>query len=154
MPIIVSSSPHLKSKLTTPYLMREVIVGLIPVVIASIVFFNYRAVALISICIVTSVFTEELIFKIRRKHPPQRDYSAFLTGLLLALILPPLTSWYAAVLGSVFAIAVVKHIFGGLGSNIFNPALMARAFLMAGYPKMLTSFCKPLSYDVISQATP
>ncbi|MCM8823219.1 MAG: RnfABCDGE type electron transport complex subunit D [Candidatus Omnitrophica bacterium] len=154
MSLIVSSSPHLKSKLTTPYLMRQVIVGLVPVVIASIVFFNYRAILLISICTLTCVFTEEIIFKIRKKRQSQRDFSAFLTGLLLALILPPLTSWYAAVLGSVFAIAIVKHIFGGLGSNIFNPALMARAFLMAAYPKMLTSFCKPLSYDVISQATP
>ena len=74
--------------------------------------------------------------------------------MLLALILPPTTSWYAASLGSVFAIFIGKHIFGGLGANIFNPALIARAFLMATYPEMLTTFIKPKFVDAVSSATP
>jgi electron transport complex protein RnfD len=134
--------------------MRQVIIALIPAVIASIIFFKHRAVFLITNCVITSIITEELILRIRKKPSAINDFSACLTGLLLALILPPSVEWYAATLGSVFSIVVAKHLFGGLGANIFNPALMGRAFLMAAYPKILTTFIEPFSVDAVSRATP
>ena len=153
MPII-SESPHLKSRVKTPYVMKQVIIGLLPAVIASVIFFKYWAVFLILNCCLTAVITESIICKIRRQPLVLNDYSALVTGLLLALILPPSISWYAATLGSVFAVIAGKHLFGGIGSNIFNPALIGRAFLMAAYPKMLTVYVKPFDIDAISSATP
>ncbi len=162
MPLSLSNSPHLRSKLDTPYIMLQVIIALIPATAASIYFFGQQAIWLISNCIISAVVTEIVILKIRKKQLCINDFSAILTGLLLALILPPSTKWYGASLGSIVAISIGKHIFGGLGSNIFNPALVGRAFLMAAYPKMLTSFSLPkiigitttTSTDTISGATP
>jgi len=134
--------------------MLQVIVALLPAIAASIYFFNQRAVWLILNCTLTALITERVVLKIRKKPSGLSDLSAALSGLLLALILPPSTRWYAAMLGSIFAILVGKHIFGGLGSNIFNPALIGRAFLMAAYPKMLTTFIVPHSVDAITSATP
>jgi len=105
-------------------------------------------------CVLTAVITEEVTLRIRKKPSAVGDFSAVLTGLLLALILPPQTTWYAASLGSVVAILIGKQLFGGLGANIFNPALIGRAFLMAGYPKMLTTFMAPKGVDSITSATP
>jgi electron transport complex protein RnfD len=107
----------------------------------------------------TAYLTEIVIYRIRKKtfsaNPLLiRDGSALVTGLLLALILPPSTRWYAASLGSIFAILVTKELFGGLGQNIFNPALMGRAFLMAAYPIMLTSWVNPFTLDSVTRATP
>jgi electron transport complex protein RnfD len=82
------------------------------------------------------------------------DGSAFMTGLLLALNLPAHAPWWVGMIGSIFAVAIVKHAFGGLGRNIFNPALAGRAFLMAAWPKHLTTFTAPFSYDAVTQATP
>ena len=152
MKLIVSGSPHLSAKSDTARLMRQVIIALLPAIAASIFFFRLRAVFLISNCVITAVITELIINKIRKTPLTLGDYSAGLTGLLLALILPPSISWYGASLGSIFAIVAGKHIFGGLGSNIFNPALIARAFLMAAYPKMLTTFIAPI--DSLTCATP
>lgn len=154
MPLIISSSPHLRSQDTTQQLMVGVLIALIPVTAASLYFFGSRAALLILNCIFTALATEVIVLGLRKKPLAITDGSAAVTGLLLALILPPTTSWYAASLGSVFAILVGKHIFGGLGANIFNPALIARAFLMATYPKMLTTFIKPRFVDAVSSATP
>jgi len=154
MNLILSSSPHLRSKYNTPYLMRQVLIALMPVVIASIIFFRQKAIFLILLCVLSSVITEEAVLRIRKKPSAMKDGSAVLTGLLLAMILPPSVPWYAAVLGSVFSILVGKHLFGGLGFNIFNPALLGRAFLMAAYPKMLTSYISPFNLDAVSNATP
>jgi len=134
--------------------MVQVLIALVPASIASVYFFGLRAVMLISYCLVTAIISEAVILKLRKKPITITDASAAVTGLLLALILPPNTSWYAAVLGSVFAILIGKHIFGGLGSNIFNPALIGRAFLMAAYPKMLTTFTNPRQLDALTGATP
>lgn len=154
MPLQINSFPHLRSKITTAYIMRHVIYALIPTSVAAIYFFRYNAVLLITNCVITSLITEWIILKILKKTPEINNFSAALTGLLFALILPPDIKWYAATLGSIFAIFVVKHLFGGLGKNIFNPALMSRAFLMAAYPKMLTHFIPPCSVDTITTATP
>ncbi|MDD4294140.1 MAG: RnfABCDGE type electron transport complex subunit D [Candidatus Omnitrophica bacterium] len=157
----ISSSPHLRVKLDTRSVMLNVILGLLPVTAAAVFFFRVPAVYIILNCIITAILTEWLVLKMRGVNPLSntsygslKDLSAVVTGLLLALILPPAVKWYAATLGTVFAIAVVKHIFGGLGCNIFNPALMGRLFLMIAYPKMLTTFYEPFSVDVVSKATP
>lgn len=154
MRLKIASSPHLLAATTTQYLMIQVLIGLLPVIGAAIYFFGLRALFLIANCILTSVVTERVVLAIRRKPSTIGDGSAVLTGVLLALTLPPTTSWYAASLGSIFAILVGKHIFGGLGSNIFNPALLGRAFLMAAYPTMLTTFITPRSLEAITAATP
>jgi electron transport complex protein RnfD len=154
MPLIISNSPHLSSRTNTPYVMQQVILALLPASAASIYFFGLRAVILIANCILAAVITEVIVLKIRKLPLAVGDYSAAVTGLLFALILPPSTNWYAATLGSIFAILVGKHLFGGLGSNIFNPALIGRAFLMAAYPKMLTTFIAPKSVDAVTSATP
>src|SRR4030042_1925667 len=139
----VSSSPHIHSPFKTSRVMFEVLLALLPAVGASIYFFNYRAVLLILNCICCAFLTEAIICRVQKKKLPLADLSAVVTGLLLALILPPSTTWYAASLGSIFAIAIGTPLFGGLGSNIFNPALVARAFLMAAYPRMLTTYIDP-----------
>jgi H+/Na+-translocating ferredoxin:NAD+ oxidoreductase subunit D len=154
MRLEIACSPHLRLPLKTSRVMLEVIAALIPATVAAIFFFGMPAVFLITNCVVSAVLAEYLVLKMRKKTSTLKDYSAALTGLLLALILPPTTKWYAATLGSVFAIVVAKQIFGGLGSNIFNPALIGRAFLMAAYPKMLTTYIAPRGLDAISSATP
>lgn len=151
---IITSSPHLNSKINTQYIMLQVIIALLPATAASIVFFRHKALFIILNCVITAVLTEELVLRIRKKTSAIKDGSAVLTGLLLALILPPATSWYAVSLGTIFAILIGKQLFGGLGANIFNPALIGRAFLVAAYPKMLTTFLQPFHVDTISSATP
>ena len=153
MRLKISNSPHLLSNLNTPHIMTQVLIALLPATVASIYFFGTKAAWLISNCVVSAAATEYIILKMRKKPQTLGDFSAVLTGLLLALILPPSTKWYAASLGSIVAVAIGKHIFGGLGSNIFNPALVGRAFLMAAYPKMLTTFDPPKIADTVSAAT-
>jgi electron transport complex protein RnfD len=152
--LTISISPHQREKQTTPQWMRMVIYSLIPTVIASIAYFKLRAFLLIVVCIVAAVLSEAIFQKLRRKPVTIYDGSAILTGLLLALILPPSLPLWAACLGSVMAIVIGKQIFGGLGHNIFNPALVGRAFLMAAFPVMLTSWIKPGLFDAVSTATP
>lgn len=154
MVLTITNPPHLKSTLNTPFLMRQVIIALLPAVAASLYFFGARAVLLIANCILSAVITEKIILSLRKRPSAISDYSAVLTGLLLALILPPSIAWYGATLGSAVAIIIGKHIFGGLGANIFNPALIGRAFLMAAYPEMLTTFIKPNSINALTSATP
>jgi len=152
--LIVSASPHQKEKLNTPKIMRGVIYALIPTVIASIYYFKLRAFLLIIVCIAGTVATEAVFQKLRRKPVTIYDGSALLTGLLLALVLPPALPLWAGFLGAVMAIVLGKQLFGGLGQNIFNPALIGRAFLMAAFPVMLTHWIKPGTFDAISTATP
>jgi len=154
MRLEITSSPHLFLKIRTPKVMFEVILALLPASIISIYFFGSQAFLLIANCILSALITEIVILTIRKKPLVIGDFSAILTGLLFALILPPAIKWYIATLGAVFAILVGKHIFGGLGANIFNPALIGRAFLMAAYPKALTTFISPNTVDALSQATP
>ncbi|MBN3040117.1 MAG: RnfABCDGE type electron transport complex subunit D [Candidatus Omnitrophica bacterium] len=135
-------------------MMLEVIIALVPASLAGIYFFGMPALFLTLNCIFSAVASEWIVLKIRKKTLALNDFSAALTGLLLALILPPTLKWYAATLGAIFAIVVGKHVFGGLGSNIFNPALLGRAFLMAAYPAMLNHYIMPRSVDTITAATP
>lgn len=151
----VSVSPHLLSAKSTPVIMWTVFLSLVPAGLAGIFIFGPRALWIISACVVTAVVTEALILRLRRKKLACADGSAALTGLLLAYCLPAALPLWMACLGSFFAIAVAKQSFGGLGRNIFNPALAARAFLLLAWPKQMISFNAAFSYpDAITQATP
>lgn len=151
--LYLSSSPHLKSKLNTRKVMHNVLIGLLPPSLAAVWFFKIQAAILIFTSVI-SCFLADVLVAYLRKRKYRYDGSSIVTGLLFALLLPPKTSLYAAIIGSFFAIIVVKELFGGIGYNIFNPALMARAFLMAAYPVMFTSFNAPFSLDSVSNATP
>ncbi len=154
MQTIIEISPHIKSKQDIPYIMKQVIIACLPAIIVSIVFFKIKAFLLIITCVASSILSEEIILKIRKKQSQIKDCSAAVTGILLALILPPSTSIGVAITGSIFAIVVVKQLFGGLGKNIFNPALAARAFLMAAFPVALTSWTEPTTLQAVTKATP
>ena len=134
--------------------MWGVFIALLPLVIASIIFFKLLAVQLIVSCIISCVATEAIIQKIRKKPITISDGSAVVTGMLLALVLPPAIPVWQASLGSVVAIGLGKQLFGGLGFNIFNPALLGRAFLMAAFPAFLTKWTHPFTLDAVTSATP
>ncbi|VAV85310.1 Electron transport complex protein RnfD [hydrothermal vent metagenome] len=156
--LIISSSPHLLSKENVHRIMYTVILALVPAIAASVYFYRLNAVILLLVCTITAVLTEFLVQRFMKKDTTAYDGSAAITGLLLALTLPPSFPIFGAVLGSVFAVAIGKQIFGGLGFNIFNPALLGRAFLQATYPVLITTWHDPvagsLMVDVVSSATP
>jgi len=134
--------------------MRQVVIALIPALIASVIFFRQRAVIVILAALAGAFAGEIMAAKMRKRPVPLNDWSAAVTGILLALILPPATPFWAAFLGSFFGIVVAKHVFGGLGQNIFNPALAGRAFMMAAFPVMMTTWSQPFTLDAVTGATP
>jgi len=146
----VSSSPHIRSKLTTSAIMFVVIVALLPATAFGIYNFGMNAALIIVICITTCVLTEFIYTKLMKKQTTIGDFSAAVTGLLLALNLPPSVPWWIPLIGGIFAILVVKMLFGGLGQNFMNPALGARCFLMISFTAKMTDFI----YDGVSTATP
>ncbi|MEE8574677.1 MAG: RnfABCDGE type electron transport complex subunit D [Thermodesulfobacteriota bacterium] len=156
--LVVSSSPHLQSTENIPKIMHTVVMALVPAMVASIFFFGYRAALLLLTCVVSCLITELIFQKVRKQPITVYDGSAIITGVLLALTLPSSFPLYAAILGSAFAIGIGKQIFGGLGFNIFNPALLGRAFLQATYPVMITTWVEPSTVekavDAVSTATP
>lgn len=150
---ILAVSPHLHSGTTTQTIMRDVLIALLPAFLAALYFFRWRALALVLVCVSTAVLTELLAARIFHKENNVKDLSAMVTGVLLAFCLPPTLPLWMAALGSFFAIFVAKEVFGGIGCNIFNPALSGRAFLLASYASyMTTGWLKPL--DAITTATP
>lgn len=140
-PLIVSASPHIRDAESIPRLMWAVVISLIPAGIAGIFTFGYYSLTVIFLCCIAAVFTEMgvLIFRRLPVLSTLKDGSAVVTGVLLAYTLPPGVPWYVPVVGAFFAIAIVKHAFGGLGNNIWNPALAARAFLQVAYPAIINS---------------
>lgn len=146
----VSSSPHIRSKNQTSNIMLMVIIALLPASVFGIYNFGMNALMLILVTVATCVATEYFYQKGMKKEITIKDYSAVLTGLLLALNLPPTATWWMAVLGGIFAILVVKQLFGGLGQNFMNPALAARCFLLISFTGRMTSFV----YDGVTGATP
>ena len=147
----ISSSPHIRSKATTSNIMMWVAIALLPATAFGI--YNFRDTHEWLVVIVTTaaaVLTEYIYEKLMHKPITIKDFSAVVTGLLLALNLPPTAPLWMGVLGSVFAILVVKQLFGGLGQNFMNPALAARCFLLISFTGRMTSF----TYDGISAATP
>jgi electron transport complex protein RnfD len=151
MKLSISSSPHVREGTNVERIMWFVVIALIPAVIASYVFFGIKALLIIFVSILTSVGVEFLIQKLAKKESTIKDGSAFLTGLLLGLVLPPTVPLWIPVVGAIFAVGIGKHVFGGLGYNIFNPALAGRAFLVASWPALMTSWIRP---DGITGATP
>ena len=155
----VSSSPHVRSKVDTSSIMLTVIIALLPATLFGIYNFGPHALLLILVTIATCVVTEAVYEKIVHKKLTVKDYSAVVTGLLLALNLPPKAPWWIAVIGGVFAILVVKQLFGGLGQNFMNPALAARCFLLISFTGRMTDFAVPDGawgniVDTVSGATP
>ena len=146
----VSSSPHVRSKDTTERIMLYVIIALLPTTLFGIYNFGYRALILILVTIATCVASEWIFNKIVHIKQTINDLSAVVTGLLLALNLPATLPWWEAVLGGVFAIVVVKCMFGGLGQNFMNPALGARCFLLIAFAANMTNF----TIDSYTGATP
>ena len=146
----VSSSPHVRSKDTTERIMLYVIIALLPTTLFGIYNFGYRALILILVTIASCVASEWIFNKIVHKKQTINDLSAVVTGLLLALNLPATLPWWEAVLGGVFAIVVVKCMFGGLGQNFMNPALGARCFLLIAFAANMTNF----TIDSYTGATP
>jgi len=149
--LTVSVNPHVKDKDNVNKIMWYVIIALLPAAIAGIYFFGINSLLIILLSVSSAVVTELIIQAITKKPITIKDGSAVLTGLLLALILSPLVPWWIPILGSVFAIAIGKQIFGGLGHNIFNPALAGRAFLVASWPALMTKW---LLIDAATGATP
>ena len=152
---ILQSSPHFKDKDSVPKIMYAVVLSLMPAVVASFYFFRFKALVLLLCCVATCLATEIIILWIRKK-PLVWDGSSIITGILLALTLPPSLSPGSSVLGAVAAIAIGKQVFGGLGHNIFNPALVGRAFLQTAFPVAMTTWIPPFSLkiDTATFATP
>ncbi|MBB6214911.1 electron transport complex protein RnfD [Anaerosolibacter carboniphilus] len=151
--LIVSSSPHLRADESISRIMRDVVIALLPATLAGIYFFRMGAVKVILAAVIAAVVTEAVIQKIRKQPVTVNDWSAVVTGLLLAFNIPATAPWWLPVIGSIFAIAIVKHTFGGLGHNFMNPALAARAMLLASWPVPMTNWVTP-GADAVSTATP
>ncbi|MDE6904342.1 MAG: RnfABCDGE type electron transport complex subunit D [Lachnospiraceae bacterium] len=146
----VSSSPHVRSKDTSSRIMQYVILALLPTTAFGIYNFGIKAAILIVVTIASCIASEWIYEKIVHKESTIKDCSSIVTGLLLALNLPPTLPWWEAVMGGVFAIIVVKMLFGGLGQNFMNPALGARCFLLIAFAADMTNF----AIDSYSGATP
>ena len=149
----VSSSPHIHCKRTTRTIMLDVIIALLPATIAGVVIFGGRALAVIGICIASAVLSETGFNFLMKKEQTIGDLSSIVTGLILALNLPANVPFWQAAVGSVFAIIVVKCIFGGIGKNLVNPALTARVFMLVAFGSMTTA-AFPKGLDAVSGATP
>ncbi len=150
----LSASPHIRSKKTVSGIMLDVIIALMPAVIASVLIFGYRSALVIGVCVASAVLSEFLFQKIIKTPVLVGDLSACVTGLLLAMNLPVSIPLWQAALGSVFAIVVVKSLFGGIGKNFANPAITARIMMLIAFAGTMTAFTAPLSPDLASTATP
>jgi len=145
---MVSASPHIRCDESISKIMWTVNAALAPAALFSIYNFGMPALMNMVLCIVAAMATEYLILKWQNKAMVVNDGSAFLTGLLLAMNIPATLPWYMPIVGSIFAIGVAKHTMGGLGFNIFNPALIGRAFILASWPIAMTTW--PISKDMIA----
>lgn len=152
--LVVTSSPHIRDADTIPRIMHTVNLTLLPVALMAVYFFGISAFLIIMTCVLTSVLTEYIWQKARGKKVTITDGSAILTGLLLALTLPPSLPLWMAVIGAVVAISLGKQVFGGIGHNPFNPALIGRAFLTIAFSVEMTSWHLPGAVDTVATATP
>lgn len=146
----ISSSPHVRSEDSTAGIMLDVLIALLPTTIMGVYNFGVSAFILILVCIAGCVASEWAFEFFTKRKLTIGDFSAVVTGLLLALNLPSTLPWWMAVLGSIFAIIVVKQLFGGIGQNFMNPALGARCFLLLSFAQAMTNF----TYDAVTTATP
>ena len=156
--LIVSPAPHIHSPLSTKILMRDVVIALMPAVIVSIIFYGWQELVVLGVSVGSCILIEYLVAKYLLKSSCTiTDWSAGVTGLLLALNLPYTTPWWVVFIGAVIAIGVAKMTFGGIGQNIFNPALAGRVFLLVSFPTYMTAWKTPsglFGVDAVSGATP
>ena len=153
--LAVSSSPHLRDNVTTRRIMQEVCLALAPAGIAAIVLFGASAATLIAVSVITAVLAEFCWNKLNKQKTTVGDWSAVVTGLLLAYNLPANAPVWIAAVGAIIAILLVKQMFGGIGSNFMNPALAARAILFVSWSSLMTSYpATQFMTDVTSSATP
>ena len=145
--LIVSPSPHLHTKTSTKSLMRDVVIALLPAVVVSVLFYGWSELLVLGVSVASCVLLEFLINKYLLHKPCTiGDWSAVITGVLLALNLPATTPWWVVLIGAVVAIGVAKMTFGGLGQNLFNPALVGRVFLLISFPTYMTDWTKPAGF--------
>ncbi len=157
--LLVSPSPHIHTKTSTRSLMLDVVIALLPSVIVSILYYGWSAVVVLASSVVFCVLLEYLITKYLLKRPGTvGDLSAVVTGIILALNLPPTAPWWVAMIGAIVAIGVAKMTFGGLGQNVFNPAITGRVFLLISFPAIMTTWGGAKGFiggvDAVSGATP
>lgn len=148
--LVVASSPHFRAHATVQTIMGDVLIALAPALAAALYFLGFKAFTVIAVCVLASVVSEAAWQKLMGHPQTIKDLSAVVTGLLLAFNLPPTVPLWLAAFGSIFAIIVVKHFFGGIGQNIVNPALAARAMLLASWPVAMTTW----AVDGMTTATP
>jgi electron transport complex protein RnfD len=155
---IVAPSPHLSdTSVTTKGMMIDVLIGLAPVMLASIIVFGWYSVLQVGICLVTALIAESIFSRMAGKPVPIGDFSAVITAVILGLSLPWSVPWYVPVIGTTVAIGIGKTVFGGLGQNIFNPAMVGRAFVMLSFARVMGAgaYLKAGgTLEVITQATP
>lgn len=157
---VVSSSPHIRSNRTTAGIMTDVVIALVPAIIAAVFYFGFRSLYFIVISVAFCVLFEYLWQKVMKKPVTTGDGTAVVTGVLLALNVPVTVPWWILMVGAFVAIIIVKQFFGGTGHNFMNPALAARAFLLASWPVLMTSWVMPhttgfvIGSDVVTSATP
>ena len=152
--LLVSSSPHIRDRASTRSLMLDVIIALVPSLIASFLIFGVRALTLTAVTVAVAVLAEAAARKVMRRDNTVADLSAVVTGMLLAFNLPPTLPYWMAALGAVIAVVVVKQLFGGLGNNFVNPALVGRVVLVISFPVAMTKWTILSGADVVAAATP
>ncbi|MBR4434701.1 MAG: RnfABCDGE type electron transport complex subunit D [Clostridia bacterium] len=155
----VSTAPHVRTNDSTTSIMRNVLIALVPALLAGVYFFGFRSLIVVGVCVVSSVLFEYLFELILKRPVTIGDLSAAVTGMLLGLTLPVTAPWWMCVIGSGVAILLAKQLFGGIGDNFLNPALTARAVLLASWPVRMSgaAFVNPNllgSVDSVSTATP
>jgi len=156
--LLVSPNPHIHTSTSTATLMRDVVIALLPAVIVSVLFYGWSELLVLAVSVISCVGLEYLITKYLLKAPSTIcDYSAAVTGILLAMNLPATTPWWVVFIGALVAIGVAKMTFGGLGQNVFNPALVGRVFLLISFPTYMTDWTIPNGFihatDAVSGST-
>jgi len=153
--LIVTAAPHITSPDSTQKIMQRVCLALVPTLIASVIIFGINALAITAVTVAACVFFEWAYCKMMGREVPVGDFSAVVTGLLLAFNLPATLPWWMAVVGAFIAIVIVKQLFGGLGYNFANPAIVARIALAVGFASRMATYPKPANgIDALASATP
>lgn len=156
---VISSSPHLRDHVTTARIMQDVCIALLPAAIAGVLFFGYRSAVILALSVAAAVLSEWFYCKAAHQRSTIGDFSAVVTGLLLAMNLPSTVPYWMPVIGAIIAILLCKMIFGGIGQNFINPALAARAILALSWASMMNTFATPAfgnlaGVDAVASATP
>ena len=152
--LIVSSSPHIRTPRGTQQIMLDVIIALLPALVAAVIFFGIKPLIVTAVSVVSCEVFEIGYRKLLKKGDSYTDLSAVVTGMLLAYCLPYTFPWWAVIIGAFFSIVLVKQLFGGLGKNIWNPALAGRAFLLISYAVLMTTWIEADAPDAATFATP